>query len=110
MEKNDFLQNFPEELREKAEIILENMEFIKGHLDRLKTLDFIRIHPTDPSKQKTTPAAKQYHDFLQSYNNLNLLLIRMMNFEKGDSENGEDINDRMEKLNEYIESRSRKSE
>lgn len=105
MEKEEFLKNFPEELRGKAEIIIENMEFLKGHLDRLKKLDFIRVHHKDPSKQKTTAAAKQYHDFLQSYNNLNLLLIKMMNFEKGDSDNELDINDKMDVLNDYIESR-----
>ena len=107
MEKTDFLKNFPEELQEKAEIILENMEFLKGHLEELKKLDFIRVHPTDPSKQKTTAAAKQYHDFLQSYNNLNTLLLKMMNFEKGESEDEMDINDKMDLLNEYIESRNR---
>ena len=51
--------------------------FIEEQLVSLKKLPFIKVHPDDPSRQKTTPAAKQYKELLQQYNNSLRLLFKL---------------------------------
>ena len=50
--------------------------YLEGELDRLRPLPKLRVHPTDPSKQKPTPAARLYREFLQQYVNIIRTLIR----------------------------------
>lgn len=57
--------------------LVDEIVFIEERLINLKKLPFIKIHPKDPTKQKTTPAAKQYKELLQQYNNSLRLLLRM---------------------------------
>lgn len=57
--------------------LVDEIVFIEEQLINLKKLPFIKIHPKDPTKQKTTPAAKQYKELLQQYNNSLRLLLRM---------------------------------
>ena len=57
--------------------LVEEVVFLEEQLIELKKLPFIKVHPKDPSKQKTTPAAKQYKELLQQYNNSMRLLIRL---------------------------------
>ena len=61
----------------KATQLVDEIMFVEEQLNYLKTLPFIKIHPKDPTKQKTTPAAKQYKELLQQYNNSLRLLIRI---------------------------------
>lgn len=57
--------------------LVDEIVFIEEQLINLKKLPFIKIHPKDPTKQKTTPAAKQYKELLQQYNNSLRLLVRI---------------------------------
>lgn len=43
---------------------------LEERLAELEALPHIVIHPTDPTKQKTTPAHKQYKELLQQYANI----------------------------------------
>lgn len=61
----------------KAKQLVDEIVFIEEQLINLKKLPFIKIHPKDPTKQKTTPAAKQYKELLQQYNNSLRLLVRI---------------------------------
>lgn len=65
--------------------LVDEIVFIEEQLINLKKLPFIKIHPKDPTKQKTTPAAKQYKELLQQYNNSLRLLFRLSG-ELGESE------------------------
>ena len=38
-------------------------------LDQLRGLPKLRVHPEDPTRQKVTPAAKLYKEYLQQYIN-----------------------------------------
>ena len=49
--------------------MIDDVVFLEDQLEDLRKLPFIRVNPTDPSQQKTTPAAKQYKELLQQYNN-----------------------------------------
>ena len=66
-------------LVQKCVLLEEKMEY-------LETLPHIVVHPTDPTKQKTTPAHKQYKELLQQYGNV----IRILGRVGGADANGED--------------------
>lgn len=61
----------------KARQLVDEIIFIEEQLVYLKTLPFININPKNPMQQKTTPAAKQYKELLQQYNNSLRLLLKM---------------------------------
>lgn len=61
----------------KAKQLVDEIIFLEEQLVYLKTLPFININPKNPMQQKTTPAAKQYKELLQQYNNSLRLLWRM---------------------------------
>lgn len=70
--------------------------FLESQLDYLRQLPFIKIHPSDPTKQKPTPAAKQYKEFLQQYNNCLKILAKA---------SGHDLEDEESPLRKWINSR-----
>ena len=49
--------------------MIDDVVFLEDQLRELRKLPFLRINPQDPSMQKPTPAAKQYKELLQQYNN-----------------------------------------
>ena len=49
--------------------MIDDVVFLEEQLRGLRKLPFLRINPNDPSQQKPTPAAKQYKELLQQYNN-----------------------------------------
>ena len=63
--------------RIKAERLIDEIIFIEKQLDELRLLPFIKTNPKDPTKQKATPAAKQYKELLQQYNNTMKLLLKI---------------------------------
>ena len=69
----------------KAEQLIDEVVFIEEQLVELKKLPFININPKNPMQQKVTPAAKQYKELLQQYNNSLRLLFRLSG-DMGESE------------------------
>lgn len=59
----------PEDSRELVKDVIEQIVFLEGKLTELKKLPFIQVHPDDPALQRSTPASKQYKEFLQQYIN-----------------------------------------
>ena len=49
--------------------VVDEVVFLENKLVELKKLPFIEINPNNPSKQRNTPAAKMYKEFLQQYIN-----------------------------------------
>ncbi len=72
--------------RIKAERLIDEALFIEKQLDDLRLLPFIKINPKDPTQQKATPAAKQYKELLQQYNNTMKLLLKISGDLNGDAE------------------------
>lgn len=66
--------------------LIDEVIFLEGRLEELKKLPFIKIHPKDPTKQKATPAQKQYKELLQQYVNIIRVLIRATGTDENDEE------------------------
>lgn len=71
-------------------LVLVNLvrEFVQleARLDYLRGLPQIKVHPDDPTRQRATPAAKQYKELLQQYTNIAKILSRRSG---GDEEDGD---------------------
>jgi hypothetical protein len=62
----------------------------------LKKLEFIKVHPTNPALQKTTPAAKLYKECSQSYMNAIRILVGILH--KTDSSAQDELLKRLEEF------------
>lgn len=49
--------------------LIDDVVFLEQQLDQLRKLPFMKVNPNNPMQQKSTPAAKQYKELLQQYNN-----------------------------------------
>lgn len=59
------------------EPLITEMVYLESQLDELRNLPKIKVCPTDKSRQKTTPAAKLYKEYLQQYTNIVRILIKV---------------------------------
>lgn len=62
-------ENVDEDKRVLVEQTIEEVLFLEERLIELKKYPFIKVHPTDITKQKSTAAGKQYKEFMQAYLN-----------------------------------------
>lgn len=72
MTRKDELLKIFENVEDTRGIILpmiDDVIFLEERLAELRALPFIKVNPKDSSQQKPTPAAKQYKELLQQYNN-----------------------------------------
>ncbi len=68
--KKELLKQLPDDAtRSLMEPLVDDIIFLEKTLYYLKKLPFIRVSDKDLNRQKTTPAAKQYKELLQQYNN-----------------------------------------
>lgn len=65
---------------------IDEMVLLEERMSELRELPFIRIHPNDPSKQKSTPAAKLYKELLQQYTNIVRIMMRATGTDDRDEE------------------------
>lgn len=56
--------------------LVDEIVFLEGELKKLRALPKIKVHPSDKTKQKATPAAKLYKEYLQQYTNCIKVLIK----------------------------------
>lgn len=68
------------------ENLIDEFIFIEDQLVDLKKLPFIKIHPKDPTRQKTTPAGKLYKELLQQYTNIFKIFVRITGTDEADEE------------------------
>lgn len=66
--------------------LIDEVVFLEGRLEELKKLPFIKVHPKDSTKQKATPAQKQYKELLQQYVNIIRVLTRATGTDESDEE------------------------
>lgn len=64
--------------------LIDEMVSLEQQLDYLRDLPKIKVHPKDPTKQKATPAAKMYKEYLQQYTNCVRILMRATGTEADD--------------------------
>ena len=67
--REELLKVIPEDSLELVNSVIDDIIFLEERLQELKKLPFIEVHPKNPVKQRATPAAKQYKEFLQQYIN-----------------------------------------
>lgn len=56
--------------------LITEMVYLEDQLDELRELPKIKVHPEDKTKQKATPAAKLYKEYLQQYTNIVRILMK----------------------------------
>ena len=67
--KKEILNIIPEDALSLVSDIVDDVIFLEKQLAELRQLPFIEVHPKNNMKQRTTPAAKHYKEFLQQYVN-----------------------------------------
>ena len=67
--RDELLAIVPDDSKELIDKILNDVIFLERKLEELKKLPFIEVHPKNPMRQRNTPAAKMYKEFLQQYIN-----------------------------------------
>lgn len=66
--------------------LIDEVIYLEEQLDQLRLLPKIKVHPDDPSKQKPTPAAKLYKEYLQQYTNVIKILLRATGADESEDE------------------------
>ena len=67
--RDELLAIVPEDSLDLVVSVIDDVIFLEERLTELKKLPFIQVHPQDATKQRSTPASKQYKEFLQQYIN-----------------------------------------
>ena len=88
----------------KAAQLIDEIVFLETQLRVLKKLPFIRVNDKDPSKQKSTPAARQYKEMLQQYNNTLKLFLKICGDFGDDQETESPLRAWLRKQNNEMES------
>ena len=74
------LEKLEPQQRQLIEQITKELGFIQGQLDSLRKLPFIQVDKKNKMRQRSTPAAKQYKELMQTYTNgiklVNMILSR----------------------------------
>lgn len=76
----EIFQNVDKNKRDVIEPLLDDVVFIEERLRELRKLPMIRVHPKNPARQETTPAGKQYKEYMQSYLNALKVLQKTLIF------------------------------
>lgn len=72
----DCLDEAPKKVLEK---VVDEIIFLEMRLEELRKLPQIKVNPENLGQQRYTPAAKQYKEFLQQYNNCIKILLHAVN-------------------------------
>lgn len=75
---NEIFKDINKNEKELIDPLIDELVFLENQMDQLKKLPFIRVHPKNPAKQETTPAAKQYKECSQSYMNAIRILCSLI--------------------------------
>lgn len=67
--RDELVKIIPEDSLELVSNVIDDIVFLEERLEALKQLPFIQVNPKNAEQQRTTPAAKQYKEFLQQYIN-----------------------------------------
>ena len=73
-------------MRSVIDPLITETAYLERELSRLRALPKIRIHPSDPQRQQTTPAAKLYKELLQQYTNCVKVLTAVLRREAPEEE------------------------
>lgn len=77
MDRKNELEKIVGKDNELVDQLIDEIIFLENQLIELKKLPFISVNPKNSMQQKSTPAAKQYKEFLQQYANCIKVLARV---------------------------------
>lgn len=66
--------------------LVDEVIYLEGQIEEVKKLPFIKVHPNDPQKQKSTPAARLYVQLSAQYNSVIRTLVSIANGDGTDNE------------------------
>lgn len=75
---DELLEKIEEPLKPTARSIMDEINFLRGRLDDLKKLPFIQTKNGEPTKQRPTPAAKQFKELSQQMNSYIKTLLQIV--------------------------------
>ena len=67
--REELINLIPEDSLDLVKSVVDDVIYLETQLQLLKQLPFIEVNPKNSMKQRSTPAAKQYKEFLQQYIN-----------------------------------------
>jgi hypothetical protein len=67
--REELINIIPEDSLELVSSVIDDIVYLEIQLQLLRQLPFIEVNPKNNMKQRSTPAAKQYKEFLQQYIN-----------------------------------------
>lgn len=67
--RDELVKIVPADSLELVTDVIDEVVFLEDRLVELKKLPFIEVNKNNPMQQRSTPAAKQYKEFLQQYVN-----------------------------------------
>lgn len=67
--RKEIISLVPKESLQLVDDVIDNIVFLEEKLEELKAFPFIQVDPKDHMRQRSTPASKQYKEFLQQYIN-----------------------------------------
>lgn len=68
-------ENLDEPVKAAVLPMLDDVIFLESRLTELREYPFIAVNPNNRTQQRPTPAAKQYKELLQQYNNCIKILL-----------------------------------
>lgn len=75
---DEIFKNVDDDQQQLIAPLLDQVVFLEEQMTELKKLPFVRVHPKDPTLQKTTSAAKLYKECTQSYMNAIRILSSLL--------------------------------
>lgn len=88
---DELIKLIPEESVDLVKNTIEEIVYLESRLQELKRLPFIKVNPSNPDQQKSTPAYKMYKELLQQYTNCIKLIESVIYRDKRlDSEEAEE--------------------
>ena len=77
-ELSEIFSGVDDEQKKLISPLIDEVGFLEGELDYLKTLPQIRGHPQNPTRQKITDAARLYKKRQESYMNAVRILLSVL--------------------------------
>ena len=96
-ELHNIFRNIDEDERALVDKLIDEVADLEIKMDELKKYPFIKAHPQDSTRLKTTAAAKLYKECSQSY--MNAIRILLNTLRKVESSEADNL---LERLKEFM--------
>lgn len=100
--RDELLALIPTDSVQLVSEVVDQLVFLEGRIDELRKLPFIQIDPKNPMRQRNTPAAKMYKEFLQQYLNA----IKLLEYVIYKDKRGEDDSEAESPLRKWFNARA----